>query len=68
MIKQGIYQYLKGATIFIYEDFSKETLTITKKLWKKVLAYRKQENIYLQHRRVTCKDRLKEQFLFLLYF
>ena len=46
MIKQGIYQYLKGTTTFIYEDFSKETLTIRKKLWKKVLAYRKQENIF----------------------
>ena len=46
MVKQGIYQYLKGTTIFIYDDLSKETLTIRKKLRKRVLANRKQKNIF----------------------
>ena len=44
---------LKGTKIYIFEDFSQETMQIR----KEVLANRKQGKIsYLQYRSVICKE------------
>ena len=48
---------LKGTPFCVYEDFSKETVTLRKELWKTVLANRQKGKVsYLNYRSVVCRD------------
>ena len=49
---------LKGTNFSVFEDFSKETISIRKEKWKEVLKNRKNGKIsYLQCKTVICKER-----------
>ena len=48
---------LKDIRIFIYEDFCKDTMDLRKKLWNKVLEYRKQNKFaYLNYRSIVVRE------------
>ena len=48
---------LKDTGIFIYEDFCKDTMDLRKKLWNKVLEYRKQNKFaYLNYRSIVVRE------------
>lgn len=48
---------LKGTNIYIYEDFSQDTMELRKSLWEQVLEYRRQGKFaYLNYRSVVVKD------------
>ena len=48
---------LKNMGIFIYEDFSKDTMELKKSLWEQVLEYRKQNKFAcLNYRSIRVRD------------
>ena len=48
---------LKDTGIFIYEDSCKDTMDLRKKLWNKVLEYRKQNKMtYLIYRSIVVRE------------
>ena len=48
---------LKDTVIFIYEDFCKDSMDLRKKLWNKVLEYRKQNKFaYLNYRSIVVRE------------
>ena len=47
----------KDTGIFIYENFCKDTMDLRKKLWNKVLEYRKQKKFaYLNYRNIVVRE------------
>ena len=58
--KQGILnnaKKLKNTGIFIYEDFSKDTMELRKSLWEQVLEYQKENKFaYLNYRSIILRD------------
>ena len=63
--KQKIFKYakcLKDTGIFIYEDFCKDTIDLRKKLWNKVLEYRKQNKfVYLNYRSIVVREHWRDR-------
>ena len=54
-------QKLKRSSIFINEDFSKQTIDLRKELWKEVKQLRSEGKIaYLNYRTVVTKRRNNE--------
>ena len=48
---------LKDTVIFIYENFCKDSMDLRKKLWNKVLEYRKQNKFaYLNYRSIVVRE------------
>ena len=48
---------LKDTGIFIYEDFCKDTMDLRKKLWNKVLEYRKQKKYpHFNYRSIVVRE------------
>ena len=48
---------LKDTGIFIYEDFCKDTMDLRKKLWNKVLEYRKQNKYpHFNYRSIVVRE------------
>ena len=48
---------LKDTGIYIYEDFSKDTMDLRKTLWEKVLQYRRQNKLAcLNYRSTIVRD------------
>ena len=48
---------LRDTGIYIYEDFSKDTMSLLKTLWEKVLQYRRQNKFaYLNYRSIIVRD------------
>ena len=48
---------LKNTGIFIYEDFSKDTMELRKSLWEQVLEYQKENKFaYLNYRSIILRD------------
>ena len=48
---------LKDAGIYVYEDFSNETMEVRKSLWEKVLEYRRQgKYASLNYRKIVVRD------------
>ena len=48
---------LKNTGIYIYEDFSKDTMELRKSLWEQVLEYRKQNKFAcLNYRSIIVRD------------
>ena len=58
--KQRIIQSskkLKNTGIFIYEDFCKDTMDLSKQLWEKVLKHRANSKIsYLNYRSIVVRN------------
>ena len=60
MILRNVHK-LRGSDIFIYEDFSKQTTSLRKELWKEVKHLRPEGKIsYLNYRTVVTKKRNNE--------
>ena len=48
---------LKNTSIYIYEDFSNDTMELRKSLWEQVLEYRKQNKFgCLNYRSIIVRD------------
>ena len=48
---------LRGTNIYIYENFSQDTMELRKYLWEQVLEYRRQRKFaYLNYRNIVVKD------------
>ena len=48
---------LKNTGIFIYEDFSKDTVELRKSLWEQVFEYQKQNKFaWLNDRSIIVRD------------
>ena len=63
--KQKILKYatcLKDTGIFIYEDLCKGIMDLQKRLWKKVLEYRKQNKFaYLNCSSIVVRERGRDR-------
>ena len=48
---------LKDTGIYVYEDFSNETMEVRKSLWEKLLECRRQDKYaFLNYRKIVVRD------------
>ena len=51
-------KYLKETSIFIYEDFCKDTMGLRENFWNQELKYHKQTKLaYLKYRSIVVRER-----------